>query len=278
MTGSVEEKRALIEPEHPDLSIRRQCSLLGLNRASYYYEAVPEDQLNLELMRRIDAHYLETPFYGWPRMTAVLRNEGYQVNGKRVRRLMRQMGLQGVTVRRHPATSTAGQRIYPYLLRNLAIDRPNHVWCADITYVPMPHGFLYLVAVMDWFSRYVLAWELSHSLEGSFCRLALQQALRSGTPIIFNTDQGSQFTAQGFTALLEEANVQISMDGRGRVFDNIFVERLWRTVKYEHLYLYEYETGAAVRQGLAGYFQFYNTVRPHQSLAYRTPAEVHHAV
>jgi putative transposase len=212
----------------------------------------------------------------WEGSSIVLRNQGYQVNSKRVRRLMRQMGLQASTVHRHPATSTPGQRIYPYQLRDLAIERPNQVWCADITYVSMPRGFLYLVAVMDWFSRYVLAWALSNSLEGSFCRTALQQALRHGTPLIFNTDQGSQFTAQGFTTLLEAAGVQISMDGRGRVFDTIFVERLWRTVKYEHLDLYEYEAGPAVAQGLDSYFQFYNTVRPHQSLAYRTPAEVHY--
>jgi putative transposase len=270
-------KRALIEPDHPTLSIRRQCALLGLSRASYYYAAVPEDPFNLALMRQIDAQYLQTPFYGWPKMTAVLRNAGYAVNGKRVRRLMRQMGLQAITVRKRPATSTPGHRIYPYLLHDVVIERPNQVWCADITYVPMPRGFLYLVAVMDWFSRYVLAWELSNSLDGSFCRTTLQQALRHGTPLIFNTDQGSQFTAQGFTTLLEGAGVQISMDGRGRVFDNIFVERLWRTVKYEHLYLYAYETGPAVRHGLDGYFRFYNTERPHQSLGYRTPAEVHYA-
>jgi putative transposase len=251
--------------------------LLGLSRASYYYEVAPEDSLNLELMRRVDMQYLKTPFYGWPKMTAALRQQGDAVNGKRVRRLMRQMGLQAVTVRRRPATSTPGHRIYPYLLLDVAIERPNQVWCADITYVPMPLGVLYLVAIMDWFSRYVLAWELSNSLEGSFCRTALQQALRSATPTIFNTDQGSQFTAQGFTTLLEAASVQISMDGRGRVFDNIFIERLWRTVKYEHLYLHEYATVAAVRQGLNGYFQFYNAERPHQSLGYRTPAAVHAA-
>jgi len=250
--------------------------LVGLSRASYYYEAVPEDPLNLELMRRIDAQYLVTPFYGWPKMTVALRKQGYAVNGKRVRRLMRQMGLQAVTVRKRPATSTPGHRIYPYLLRDVVIERPNHVWCADITYVPMPRGFLYLVAVMDWFSRYVLAWELSNSLEGTFCRTVLQQALRRGTPVIFNTDQGSQFTAQPFTTLLETAGVQMSMDGRGRVFDNIFIERLWRTVKYEHLYVYDYQTGAAVARGLGSYFLFYNTERPHQSLAYRTPAEVHY--
>jgi putative transposase len=251
--------------------------LLGLSRASYYYEAVPEDPLNLELMRRIDMQYLQTPFYGWPKMTVALRKQGYQVNGKRVRRLMRQMGLQAITVRKRPVTSTPGHQVYPYLLRDLPIERPNQVWCADITYVPMPLGFLYLVAIMDWFSRYVIAWALSNSLEGSFCRTALQQALGCGVPAIFNTDQGSQFTAPAFTRLLERAGVRISMDGRGRVFDNIFVERLWRTVKYEHLYVHDYQTGSTVTQGLADYFQFYNTERPHQSLGYRTPAEIHHA-
>jgi putative transposase len=251
--------------------------LLGLSRASYYYEAAPEESLNLELMRRIDRQYLETPFYGWPKMTAALRRQGYQVNGKRVRRLMRQMGLQAITVRKRPATSTPGHRIYPYLLRDVTIEQPNQVWCADITFVPMPLGFVYLVAVMDWFSRYVIAWALSNSLEGSFCRTALQAALSSGVPRIFNTDQGSQFTAQPFTSMLETAGVQISMDGRGRVFDNIFVERLWRTVKYEHLYLYDYQSVPAVTQGLDRYFQFYNMERPHQRLGYRTPAEVHYA-
>jgi len=277
LTGSAEARRALVDPAHPELSIRRQCALLGLSRASYYYVAAPEDPLNLELMRRIDRQYLETPFYGWPRMTASLRRQGYAVNGKRVRRLMRRMGLQAITLRRYPTTSTPGHRTYPYLLRHTAVERPNQVWCADITYVPMPRGFLYLVAIMDWFSRYVVAWALSNSLEGSFCRTALQQALRIGAPAIFNTDQGSQCTAQPFTVLLETAGVQISMDGRGRAFDNIFVERLWRTVKYEHLYLYDHQTAPAVADGLSRYFQFYNTEQPHQSLDYRTPAEVHYA-
>jgi putative transposase len=228
-------------------------------------------------MRCIDAQYLKTPFYGWPKMTVALRSQGYGVNGKRVRRLMRQMGVQAITVRKRPAMSTPGHRIYPYLLRDVVIERPNQVWCADSTYVPMPRGFLYLVVIMDWFSRYVLAWQLSNSLDGSFCRTALQQALGRDTPTIFNTDQGSQFTAHGFTTLLDTAGVQISMDGRGRVFDNIFIERLWRTVKYEHLYLYDYDTVPAVAHGLDQYFQFYNTEQPHQSLHYRTPAAVHDA-
>jgi putative transposase len=228
-------------------------------------------------MRWIDEQYLKTPFYGWPRMTAALRRQGYQVNGKRVRRLMQRMGLQALQPRARPATRTPGHRVYPYLLRDVVIDRPNLVWCADITYVPLRPGFLYLVAVMDWYSRYVVAWQLSNTLDGSFCRVAVQQALTRGTPTIFNTDQGSQFTTQAFTSLLHAAGVQISMDGRGRVFDNIFVERLWRTVKYEHLYLYAYETGPAVEAGLDHFFRFYNTERVHQSLNYRTPAEVHFA-
>ncbi len=176
--------------------------MLGLSRASYYYAAVPEDPFNLELIRRIDVQYLKTPFYGWPKMTAALRRQGYAVNGKRVRRLMHQMGLQAIRVRKRPVTSTPGHRIYPYLLRDLVVKRPNQVWCADITYVPMPMGFVYLFAIMDWFSRYEVAWGLSNSLDGSFCRATLQLALKHGTPTIFNTDQGSQFTAQSFTTLL----------------------------------------------------------------------------
>jgi putative transposase len=277
LTGSVDQKRALIELDHPDLSLRRQCALLGLNRASYYYQPAPMDPLNLELMRRIDEQYLQTPFYGWPRMTAALRAQGYPINGKRVRRLMQQMGLQAVMVRNHPATSTPGHRVYPYLLRDLAITAPDQVWCADITYVPMPRGFVYLIAIMDWFSRYVVTWEISNSLEGSFCCTALERALQQATPTIFNTDQGAQFTAQRFTQCLTDVGVQISMDGRGRVFDNIFVERLWRSVKYEHLYLYDYETVPAVSTGLGQYFHFYNTERPHQSLGYRPPAQVYAA-
>lgn len=267
----------MVEPDHPKLSVRRQCELLGLNRASYYYQPVPIDALTLELMRRIDQQYLKTPFYGWPRMTAALRTQGYAVNGKRVRRLMQQMGLQAVSVRKHKPTSTPGHHIYPYLLRDLAITAPDQVWCADITYVPMPHGFVYLVAIMDWFSRYVVSWEISNSLEGSFCCVALEKALQRARPAIFNTDQGSQFSAQRFTQTLEDAGVQISMDGRGRVFDNIFVERLWRSVKYEHLYLYEHESMKAVVTGLGQYFQFYNTERPHQSLGYRVPAQMYAA-
>jgi putative transposase len=279
----IEGRRELIEPSHCGLSIRRQCELLGLNRASYYYQPVSESSLNLNLMRWIDEQYLKTPFYpqgafgsGSRKLTEQVQRAGYRVNRKRVQRLMGLMGLQAVSPK--PKTSLTGpdHQIYPYLLRNVSIDRPNQVWGADITYVPLAHGFLYLVAILDWYSRYVLAWQLSNSLNVNFCLLALQQALAQAKPDIFNTDQGAQFTAQGFTERLAQAQVQISMDGRGRVFDNIFSERLWRTVKYEHIYLHAYETGLDLWTGLAAYFAFYNNERLHQSLTYRTPAEVYY--
>lgn len=267
----------MIEPNHPQLSVRRQCELLGLNRSTLHYRPAGESAENLHLMRLIDEQYLRTPFYGWPRMTAYLRRQGYAVNHKRVQRLMQRMGLQAIYPK--PKTTRASQerKTYPYLLRGLEIARPNFVWSADITYVPMRHGFMYLVAILDWFSRYVLAWQLSNTLDGYFCLDALQQALHVGQPLIFNTDQGVQFTAHEFTGCLETANIRISMDGRGRALDNIFVERLWRSVKYEDIYLKEYATVPELDAGLADYFRFYNHERPHQSLAYRTPAEVHFA-
>jgi putative transposase len=259
------------------LSVRRQCELLGLNRSTLYYAPAGESTENLQLMRLIDEQYLRTPFYGWPRMTAYLRRQGYDVNHKRIQRLMRKMGLQAIYPR--PKTSRAAQerKCYPYLLRDLKIDRPNFVWSADITYVPMRQGFMYLVAVIDWYSRYVLAWQLSNTLDGYFCLVALHQALDAGRPQIFNTDQGAQFTAHEFTGSLECADIRISMDGRGRALDNIFIERLWRTVKYEDIYLKDYTTVPDLDAGLRDYFHFYNHERLHQSLAYRTPAEVHSA-
>ena len=268
-------KRALIEPDHPQLSVRRQCELVGLNRASYYYTPAQESELNLRLMRLIDEQYTRTPFYGWPRMTAYLRRQGHGVNAKRVRRLMTLMGLQAVGPKRRTTVPAVGHKIYPYLLRNLPITHPNQVWSADITYLPLVHGFMYLVAVIDWYSRYVLAWQLANTLDELFCLEALDQALAQGQPDIFNTDQGTQFTAQAFTGRLAAANIRISMDGRGRALDNVFVERLWRSVKYEHVYLHEYATVPELEQGLRQYFTFYNHERLHQSLAYRTPAEVH---
>lgn len=258
------------------MSLRRQCELIGLNRSSYYYQPAAEDPLNLTLMRLIDEQYLETPFYGYLKMTRHLRkNKGHQVNPKRVYRLMQQMGLRAVGPRPRTSQPHPEHKIYPYLLRGLKISRPNQVWSADITYIPLQRGFMYLVAVLDWYSRYVLSWEVSNTLDGDFCLLALERALQRGRPEIFNTDQGSQFTANAFTGRLEQAEIKISMDGQGRVFDNIFIERLWRTVKYEHIYLREYSNGLDLVAGLAHYFDFYNHERFHQSLEYRTPAQVY---
>lgn len=269
----------MIEPDHPTLSIRRQCQLLGLNRATFYRPPASESSLNLALMRLIDREYTQAPFYGYRKMTARLNNaHGYQVNSKRVARLMAKMGLQAVYPRPRTSLPDPQHKKYPYLLRGLDIERPNQVWAADITYVPLPRGFMYLVAILDWFSRFVLAWQLSNTLDGAFCLAALRRALRDGRPDIFNTDQGVQFTSQAFTDELEAASIRVSMDGRGRFFDNIFIERLWRTVKYEDIYLKGYETVPALAAGLDDYFQLYNYERPHQSLGYRTPADVHFAV
>lgn len=265
----------MIERTHPDLSIRRQCELVGLNRSTLYYEPAQESALNLELMRLMDEQYLKTPFYGWPRMLAYLRRLGYEVNHKRVRRLLQKMGIQAIYPKPKTSVSNAEHKIYPYLLRGLEITHVNQVWSADITYIPMPHGFMYLVAVMDWYSRYVLAWQLSNTLESGFCLDALHQALLWGKPEIFNTDQGTQFTSNRFTDCLIKVGIQISMDGRGRALDNIFTERLWRSVKYEDVYPKGYDTVPSLEHGLDGYFHLYNHERLHQSLAYRTPAEVH---
>ena len=274
---SVTAKRLLIEPGHPALSIRRQCDLLDLNRASYYYEPASETPLNLTLMALLDKAYTAHPFYGRRKMTSYLRKAGYEVNPKRVRRLMQKMGLEAIYPK--PRTTLVSQvhRIYPYLLRGVAITRPNQVWSTDITYVPMPNGFMYLTAVIDWYSRYVLSWQLSNTLDNLFCIEALQQALQIGQPEIFNTDQGVQFTSDAFTAILKAAEIRISMDGKGRALDNIFVERLWRTVKYDDLYLKCYATVPALYAGLHDYFLFYNYERPHQSLDERTPAAVYQA-
>lgn len=246
-------------------------------RSTFYYEPSEETAYNLELMRLIDEEYLKHPFYGSPRMTLFLNNDGngHGVNHKRVERLMRVMGLQAVlpgphTSRRHP-----DHRVYPYLLRDVEVDHPNQVWATDITYIPMENGYMYLVAIMDWFSRYVLEWGISNTLETDFCLDTLERALSRGTPEIFNSDQGSQFTSEDFTGRLAAADVQISMDGRGRVFDNIFIERLWRTVKYEDIYLHAYADGMMLHHGLQCYFSFYNQERPHTSLGNRTPLKVY---
>jgi len=274
---TLEQKRKAVEPEHKKISICRQCELLGLNRSGLYYKPCGETQYNEQLMKLIDEQYIETPFYGIDKMTEWLRRKGHYVNHKRVRRLMRQMGLEAVYPRRKRGLSMpdSQHKIYPYLLKDVQIIRPNQVWSADITYVRMYRGWLYLVAVMDWFSRYVLNWEVSVTLESEFCISALRQALNLGKPEIFNTDQGSQFTSDDFTDILKDAGIQISMDGKGRVFDNIFVERLWRTVKVEQVYLRDYQTVAEARYYLGRYFDFYNNQRLHQALGYRTPAEVY---
>jgi len=273
---SVEQKRELIEPGHKEVSLRRQCELVGLNRSSYYYDqAASESPLNLELMRKIDEQYMKTPFYGWPRMTAYLRRQGDDINHKRVQRLMQKMGLQAIHPRPRPKNERHNHKIYPYLLAGLDIVRPNQVWSTDITYIPLQNGFMYLVAVIDWYSRYVLAWELSNTLDGHFCQVALQHALTQGRPEIFNTDQGVQFTATDFTGILEQAHIQISMDGRGRALDNIFIERFWRSLKYEDIYLHDYASVPELLAGLQRYFTFYNLERLHQSLGYLTPADVH---
>jgi putative transposase len=271
----------LVEPGHAVLSVRRQCALLGLSRASLYYEAAGEGADDLAIMRRLDAEYTAHPFYGSRRMTAWLRTEGYAVNRKRVRRLMGVMGLEAIYAK--PRTTVTGRghrghRVYPYLLRGVSIDRVDQVWSADITYIPLVGGFMYLTATIDWYSRYVVGWRLSNTLDGSFCNEMLEAALATGRPEVFNTDQGVQFTAAGFTGRLAKAGVAISMDGRGRCLDNVFVERLWRTVKYEDVYLRGYETVAELERGLAAYFRFYNEGRLHQALDYRTPATVYKQV
>jgi len=259
------------------LSVRRQCALLGLSRSSLYYEAAAETAENLRLMRKIDEQYTVCPFYGSRRLTAWLAQQGEAVNRKRVQRLMRLMGLEAIYPKPRLFAAGRGHRIYPYLLRGVRIERSDPVWSTDITYVPLTTGFLYLAAILDWYSRYVIAWRLSNTLDGSFCLEMLEEALAQGRPEIFNTDQGVQFTAEAFTGRLQSAGVAVSMDGRGRWLDNVFVERLWRTVKYEDIYLRGYETVPLVQHGLGRYFRFYNHERLHQALDYRTPAAVYRA-
>jgi putative transposase len=265
----------LVELGHSEISLGRQCELLGLARSSFYYQQRGESERNLKLLRLLDEQYTRTPFYGVPRMTAWLGTQGELVNEKRVRRLMRVLGLEAIYPKPRLSEAAAGHKIYPYLLRNVAITRVNQVWSTDITYIRLRQGFIYLVAVIDWFSRYVLSWEVSVTMESSFCVAALDWALRTGRPEIFNTDQGAQFTATPFTDRIKAAGAQISMDGRGRALDNVFVERLWRSVKYEEVYLKDYGSVLDARVQLGRYFRFYNHKRPHQSLAYRTPAAVY---
>ena len=257
------------------MSISQQCELLGLSRSSYYHEPATESAENLALMATIDEEYTAHPFLGSRRLTTWLREEGHEVNRKRVQRLLRLMGLEAVYPKPRLSVRGVGHKVYPYLLRNVSIERVNQVWSTDITYIPMPAGFMYLTAVLDWHSRYVLSWRLSNTLDGEFCLEALEDALRQGCPEVFNTDQGVQFTAPSYTKRLEAAGAKVSMDGKGRCLDNVFVERLWRTVKYEEIYLWRHETVPALASGLAGYFGYYNEKRRHQSLKNQTPAEVY---
>ncbi len=265
----------MIDSQHEQVSIQRQCELVGLARASLYYKARPESEENLLLMQRLDEQYTKCPFYGVRRMTAWLAGQGFAVNEKRVRRLLRNMGLFAQYPKPGLSAPNIENRVYPYLLRGVSVQRVNQVWSTDITYIRLWQGFVYLVAIMDWHSRFVLSWELSVTMESSFCVSALDDALQSACPDIFNTDQGSQFTSEVFTGRLVERKIQISMDGRGRAFDNIFVERLWRSVKYEEVYLKDYRNVTEARQGLRGYFEFYNRERLHQSLGYKTPESIY---
>ena len=265
----------MVDRDGDSPSVRRQCELLGLARASLYLEPLGESAENLELMRLIDEQYLKTPFFGSRRMVLWLAKQGRVVNRKRVRRLMQLMGVEAIYPKPKTSRRNHEHRVYPYLLRDMRVVRPNQVWASDITYIPMEHGFLYLAAVLDWYSRYVVSWRLSNTLDGTFCLDVLEEALLQGTPEIFNTDQGAQFTATSFTGRLERAGIQVSMDGKGRALDNVFVERLWWSVKYEEIYLKSYGSVSEVEQGLSRYFEFYARERPHSSLENRTPAEVY---
>ena len=265
----------MIEPNHKKISVVRQCELLSLSRSSYYYVSGKDDGYNRILMNLIDEQYTRTPFYGVAKMTAWLHRQGHFVNQKRVRRLMRLMGLEALYPKPNLSKVSPAHKKYPYLLKNMVIDHPDQVWTADITYIRMQQGFIYLVAIMDWYSRYVLSWEISITLDASFCNEAMERALQSSQPEIMNTDQGVQFTSTVFIGILEDKNISISMDDRGRAFDNIFVERLWRSVKYEEVYLHQYTTVSEARHNLERYFHFYNTERPHQALDYRTPYELY---
>ena len=263
----------MIETGHARLSIGRQCELLSISRSSFYFKPKGETALNLGLMRLIDKQFLETPFYGVRQMTWHLRNEGHLVNEKRIRRLMRLMGLMPIYQKPNTSKAAKGHKTYPYLLRGLRVERPNQVWCADITYLPMRRGFLYLVAIMDWHTRKVLAWRISNTLEADFCVEALNEAVhRFGCPEIMNTDQGSQFTSFAWTDRIKRLDVRLSMDGKGRFLDNIFVERLWRSLKYECVYLHAWETGSEAKAGVRKWMEFYNRKRPHSALGGKPPA------
>jgi len=276
MTDPFEARRLMIEPDKSDISIVKQCDLLGISRSGYYYSPRPESPENLKIMRMMDEQYLKTPFYGARRMHAHIKYQCYPVNIKRIRRLLHLMGLEAIYPKPNISKLQQGHKIYPYLLNGLSINNTNQVWSSDITYIPMKSGFLYLVAIIDWYSRFVLSWRISNSLESVFCVDALDEALKLGCPEIFNTDQGSQFTGERHTSLLKSNEIKISMDGKGRAIDNVFIERLWRSLKYEYVYLNAPETGKELYHGLNDYFNFYNNERPHQSLEYQFPRAVHY--
>jgi len=265
----------MIKPKHVKLSIRKQCELMGISRSGLYYEPAQTSEENLKLMRLIDEQYIKTPYYGSPKMTVVLNKCGYGVNIKRVKRLMKVIGISAIYPKPNTSLKRSGHKLYPYLLNGLKISRPNQVWCTDITYIRMVGGFMYLVVVMDWYSRYVISWELSNSLDSYFCTDALHTALAYARPEIFNTDQGVQFTSESFTRILSANNIQISMDGKGRFLDNIMIERLWRSLKYEDIFIKNYQTVDELHEGLTRYFYAYNQERPHQALNYETPYHIY---
>src|SRR6266576_3586393 len=269
LASSIEDRRRWIDPQHPHLSVQQQCELLGVTRSTYYHRPRPESAENLRLLRRLDELYMDCPFFGSRRMAVTL-----EVNRKRIQRLMRILGIEALYPKPNLSRPAPGHEIYPYLLRGVSIERPNQVWSTDITYIPMHGGFLYLVAVMDWFSRFVLSWELSNTMETGFCLAALDAAFRFGQPEIWNSDQGAQFTSADFLAPLKKRGISISMDGRGRALDNVFIERLWRSLKYELIYPGDFATGQDLFPALENYFHFYNHQRPHQALGYQTPADL----
>jgi len=270
-----EQKRALVEPMNEILSIGDQCEALGLQRSTFYYEPAMESQENLLLMRVIDEIYLKHPFFGYRRMSVWLQNMGYNVNRKRILRLMKLMGIEAIYPKKSLSASKEGAKKYPYLLKDVVIEESNQVWSTDITYIPLKNGFLYLVAIIDWYSRYILSWELSNTLDEQFCLETLEKALKIATPKIFNSDQGVQFTGNKFTGILERFGIKISWDGRGRWLDNIFIERFWRSLKQEVIYINRYESGKEAAFGIANYFEFYNNKRPHQSLEDATPLQIY---
>ena len=265
----------MIEPENKSISIAKQCSLIGLERSSYYYHPLGISQEDIMIMNEIDKIHTRIPFYGYPRMTVELKRLGYEYNRKKIARLMQVMDIQAIYPKRNLSKRNQENMIYPYLLRNMKITKNNLVWSSDITYIPMYQGFAYLTAVIDWFSRYILGWAISNTLDVYFCMEALEKALRNGKPEIFNTDQGSQFTSKEFTGAVLRNKIKMSMDSRGRALDNIFIERFWRSLKYENIYLNDYSDMYQLYKGLEKYFNFYNTERPHQALNYRTPAEIY---